>query len=201
MKETVLVYRDSLQDIEERREKFSLVAWQNDWEAYNVQKREGNSPYILTYVTPDEKSAINYVENYVLDIPHIVIRGEEQGKIAKILSASIDFYRVSELQEFIHSDPVDDEQLARAIYLFGVAAGRGESNTSYFSTLEFCLTHPVSNVRRAAMLSVGGIGWYEFKPILENIRDNDPDPELRSYANTTLEALQTHVWSLHAEKV
>jgi hypothetical protein len=194
MKETTLVYREPTQETEERRERFSLVAWQNDWEIYNIQKRGENTPYTMSYMTPDEKTGINYIENYVFDIPYIAIRGENQEQVAEILRASIDFYNIDELQDFIHSAPEDDTQLSRAIYLLGVAVGKA-SDVSYFDSFELCLAHPASNVRRAAMLSVAGVGWPEFRPLLEHIRDNDSDPELRNYANTTLESMQTHIWS------
>lgn len=194
MKETILVYREPIQETEERREKFSLVAWQNDWEIYNIQKRGENTPYTMSYMTPDEKTGINYIENYVFDIPYISIRGENQERVAEILRASIDFYNIDELQDFIHSAPEDDTQLARAIYLLGVAVEK-TFDISHFNSFELCLAHPGSNVRRAAMLSAAGVGWPEFRPLLEHIRDNDSDPELRSYANTTLESMQTHIWS------
>jgi hypothetical protein len=194
MKETTLVYREPVQETEERREKFSLVAWQNDWEICNIQKRGENTPYIMSYMTPDEKTGINYIENYVFDVPHIAIRGENQEQVAEILKASIDFYNINELKDFIHSASEDDTQLARAIYLLGVAVGK-TFDADCFGIFELCLAHRAANVRRAAMLSVAGVGWPEFRPLLEHIRDNDSDPELRKYANTTLESMQTHIWS------
>jgi hypothetical protein len=56
MKETILVFRDPVLEAEERREKFSVVAWQNDWEIYDIQKRSDSTPYTMTYMTQDEKT-------------------------------------------------------------------------------------------------------------------------------------------------
>jgi hypothetical protein len=198
MKETVLVYRDSIKSTQERREDFSRVAWQNDWECWNIQKKGENVPYIMTYKTPNEKTGINYIENHVLNVPHIIIRGENQEKIAEILANKLDFYTITELQNFIHSNPEDDQVLARIIYLFATAVEREDFNPSHFATFEYCLTHPISNVRRASMMGVGGVGWREFQPILENVKANDPDPELRGYANTTLETMEMYHWNPQA---
>lgn len=56
MKETILVFRDPVLEAEERREKFSVVTWQNDWEIYDIQKRSDSTPYTMTYMTQDEKT-------------------------------------------------------------------------------------------------------------------------------------------------
>jgi predicted SprT family Zn-dependent metalloprotease len=195
MKETILVFRDSTRNSQEIREDFSRVAWQNDWEPWNIQKKSENLQYIMTYMTRDEKTGINYLENDILEVFYIIIRGENQEKIAEILANKLDFYNIAELQNFIHSDPKDDKELARAIYLFAVSVEGESFNANHFATFEYCLTHSISNVRRAAMMAAGSVGWQEFQPILEKIRVEDPDLELRGYANTTLEAMQTCHWS------
>jgi hypothetical protein len=194
MKETVLVYQDSTHNTEERRESFSRVAWQNDWEPWDVQKKSDNTPYAMMYITRDEKTGISYMENHVLDVPYVIIRGENQGKIAEALSEKLDFCSAMGIKNFICSNPEDHRELERAIYLFAVAVERENFNTDYLATFEYGLTHPLPDVRRAAILAVGSVGWREFQPHLENIRASDPNPELREYATSTLEAMQKYHW-------
>jgi hypothetical protein len=195
MKETVLVFKDPVQDAFERQEDLSGVAWQQDWELCEINKRGEHNPFSKGWMTEDEKSGITYIENHLIDIPYIVIRGENQQHISEVLSKKFEFYTLEELQDFIYSNPENDVLLARAISLFDVALGKSSFNEKFFRVYEFCLTHPIANVRRAAMFATSGVGWPEFRPILENIRDNDSDSELRGYANTTLEALQTYHWN------
>jgi hypothetical protein len=194
MNEMTLVFRDPVIAAEERREKFSLLAWQNDWEIYNIQKRSNGKPYTMTYMTQDEKTGINYIENDVVDIPYIVIRGENQEKIAEILSTSLNFYSIHELIDFVDSNPEDEGQLSRVILLLGTGL-KGDFNADFFDKFKFCLTHPSPEVRKAAMLASASLGWSEFRPILEDIRKDDSNLDVRSYAETTIKNLQAYVWS------
>jgi hypothetical protein len=195
MKETVLVFRDPVQDADIRQSSLSRVAWQNNWELCEIKKRGEHNPFSKAWMTEDEKTGITYIENHYIDVPYIIIRGENQEQISAVLSTVFEFYNIDELQAFIHSNLEDDTQLARAIQLFDIALGKSDFNENYFETYQFCLSHPVSNVRRATMFAVAGIGWPQFRPLLEHIRDNDPDSELRSYADITLKAMQVHHWS------
>jgi HEAT repeats len=198
MNETVLVFEDPVKDADIRQEELSTIAWQHDWELCKIEKRGEHNPFLKAWLTQNEETGITYIENHLVNVPYIVIRGKNQEQVAKALSASFCFYDVDKLCNFIHSDPKDKSQLARAICLFGIAVGEEKFNANYFSCFEFCLSHPNSDVRRAAMLAVSGVGWPEFKSILERIRDNDPDLELRNYATTTLESMQIHLWNSQA---
>ncbi len=195
MKETVLVFKDPVQDADVRQEKLSTVAWQQDWDLCKINKRCEHNPFSKVWMTQDEKTGITYIENHYVNIPYIIIRGENQEKIAEVLSRKFDFYAINELSSFIYSNPEDDTQIARAIQLFDITLGESSFNDSYFEIYQFCLSHPISNVRRAAMFAAAGVGWPEFRPVLERIRDSDPDLELRRYANTTLEAMQINHWN------
>ncbi len=195
MKETILVFKDPVQDADIRQEELSTVAWQQDWDLCKISKKGEHNPFSKVWMTQDEKTGITYIENHYVNTPYIVLRGESQEKIAEILSEKFNFYTLSELSNFIYSNPEDDTQIARAIQLFDIALGESGFDESYFETYKFCLSHSISNVRRAAMFAAAGIGWPEFRPILEHIRDSDPDLELRGYANTTLDAMQINHWN------
>jgi hypothetical protein len=98
MKETVLVFQDTLGDSDLRQEELSTVAWQQDWELCKIEKRSENNPFLKAWLTQDEKTGITYIENHVLDVPFIIIRGESQEKVKEALLNAFNFYRIDELQ-------------------------------------------------------------------------------------------------------
>jgi hypothetical protein len=193
MNETLLVYRekDPVQDADLiRREEISTVAWQQNWECCDIQKRDENNPFTITWMTRDEKTSIQYLENHIVDIPYVMIEGENQEQIAEVLRKSLDFYHIDELYDRLNSN-LEDQEILRAINLFGSALS-GKFNADYFGVFERYLSHPSPDVRKATMFAAAAPSWAEFRPLFEKTRLNDPDLTVREYARVTLENMHAN---------
>ncbi len=192
MNETLLVYRekDPVQDADLRREELSTVAWQQNWECCDIQKRDEQNPFMITWMTRDEKTSICYLENHIVDIPYIMIEGENQEQIAEVLCSSLDFYDVKELYASLNSN-LEDWKIIRGIHLFGTALS-GSFNADYFGVFERYLSHPNPDVRKVTMFAAAAPSWAEFRPLFEQVSNSDPDLTVREYATVTLENMHAN---------
>jgi hypothetical protein len=166
------------------RDDISGIAWQEDWELFDIIKQDEHNPFRKIWVTRNEQSGIHYIEDFLLELPYLEIKGENQEKLGDVIRSKIGIYDLDELHADIQNSKTSD-QLIAAIYRLG-AALYGDYNAELFHDFEHCFSHPDHEVRKAGIFASIYVGWKEFKEPLERLRDEDPDESVKKFATTTL---------------
>jgi HEAT repeat protein len=74
------------------------------------------------------------------------------------------------------------------------AAAPGDYDPRVVQVLERALESESPDVRRAAIIAMGYLEWPQLRPLLERVREKDPDPAVHNEARVMLEGLETRVW-------
>jgi hypothetical protein len=179
------------------RDDINRLAWKKNWIFHDLMPRSEKSPYEKIWLTPDEKTAIHYIEDDLIDIPYLLIEGENQEKLVSEIEFSIGTYNLPELHEMLQKATNRDEYI-RSIYRIGAAINQ-EYNPELFKDFQTLMYHPEVDVRKAAIFATTYVGWVEFKEPLQQLRTSDPEPSVRNFADCTLESLTKHYWQKNAD--
>lgn len=145
---------------------------------------EGES-YEEVWAPADRKSAVNYVEDAVAELPFVCVRQPSDADLLSRLTDLLDLDRPEELLAFAQGDPPADtlvttlykiaitfaEYDPRAANLLGGAAAR----------------HPDPNVQGAALECIAYRAWPLMKPVVEAIAATSADDRLSSHAKRILD--------------
>ncbi|MBE2316412.1 HEAT repeat domain-containing protein [Solirubrobacter sp. CPCC 204708] len=140
------------------------------------------------WTVPDEDAKVRFIEDGGTAVEYFEVEGPGRAAAAKQLQAKIEMLEPSEFRA--HLDQFDDDVDAQRLALFTVATAAPEkSDAKVVKLLVEYLSHEDSLIRRTAMIAMGITRWKDFIPPLEQVRDEDPDEQIRKRAENAIEAL------------
>jgi transglutaminase-like putative cysteine protease len=92
-------------------------------------------------------------------------------------------YSIEEVVELFHNAQTSAERVRAVLYL-GVSV-TGEFKEELFAEFLRAFSDPEPNVRSAAIHACTYVGWREFRDVLGNLKENDPNETIRSEAEST----------------
>ena len=180
-----LVLRDSVS-----REEIDRLASEKGWIFSGEVKATGNTPYQKIWTTIDQRTAIHYIEDSLIVIHYLQIKGDRPEEVADDIRASLDVYDKYEIRNIVESASRSSEVID-AIYIAGVAAPQ-RYDEEYFQLFENVLSHPDPEVRRAAIFAMAYASWPQFRSLLERVIATDL--EVRKDAEIMLHSLEQNEW-------
>jgi hypothetical protein len=168
------------------------LAWQQNWELYDLLPRTEKAPLTKIWITPDEQTGIHYIEDFYISVRYLLLRGNDIEKIAEKIQASLDTYSLEELHQKVGE--VKDKNECIAVILRLGAATTQNYDPRIFQDFKTLMSHPHPDVREAAMFATTYAGWREFREALQHLKEHDPEPTVRKFARTTLESLAKNYW-------
>lgn len=179
------------------KQKFIEFASNNGWQlkASREVDIENYLPLEIAWVTPDEQTAIHYIEDWYLEdgalypfslkTPFLIIEGDNLKKVAQNVSSFFDTYSDEEILQWVETAS-NSEDLIEAIVHLAYAAPE-QFDSRYFYCLQLALSNSDTWVRLAAVWAIGCIGWREFQDVLENKSETDSSYDVRLQASQMLE--------------
>lgn len=163
------------------------AAWSNGWLLWNEIERSDSTPHEVVWVLKDQKTSIHFVEDFVIDVDYLVIKGPDADKVLKEAVSSLDSYDKNDILELAKKAAKPEERI-RAVYYAG-AAGAGPFDRDLFGVIERAAEDEDAKVRRAAIVATGYLEWAQARKLLERLARDDPDDRVREDAKLMLEGL------------
>ena len=170
----------------------SRLAWQQSWELDDISPRTEKTPLTKIWTTPDEQTAIHYIEDFYINARYILIRGKNQDKIAEKIRASLETYSTYDLQDKL--EKVTEKNECINVILCLSAASTQDYEPTIFHDLKTMMYASDVDVRKAAIFSTTYLGWLQFREPLEELKNNDPDASVQKFAALTHASLAKNYW-------
>lgn len=147
------------------------------------ETREGDGEkraYEEVWATPDQRSAVHYVEDPVSGTRFLWVRGANVQKFSYEFTKRLDTYVPEEVVEDALKTTPHDEQV-RAIFRLAVTFPTYDEDA--FRVFEAYATKaPDPLLRRATLNAMAYRCWPEFIPVFEKVEKRDRDPDVRATA-------------------
>jgi len=180
-----LVLKDSVS-----REEIDRLASEKGWIFSGEVEATENTPYQKIWTTIDRGTAIHYIEDSLIVIHYLQIKGDRPEEVADDIRASLDVYDKDEIRNMVESVSRSSEVID-AIYTACVGAPQ-HYDEEFFQLFENVLSHPDPEVRRATIFAMAYAPWPQFKPLLERVIATDP--EVCKDAEVMLQSLEQNEW-------
>lgn len=161
------------------------IALRNQWILFTLFPETEYNPYEIIYLNSTQETAIHYIEDTFLQLPYILVRGKQAEEVLREAESLIPVYLEHEVIELLEkSQAIEDKVLS--LYYAAITAP-DSFYEYYFNQFIDALNASEVELRHAALIGVGYIGWVEFKPIMTQFIDNETVPDLRHNAQLLLE--------------
>jgi hypothetical protein len=168
------------------RDQLDRVASRERWILDEVAKATKDRPFELVWLTDDEETSIHYIEDTVLALNCVLVRGEEVDEVVELIRADVE--TVPREEVLARGRRAEGTWLVNAAYLVAATAS-SDYDAEAFAIVERAAEAAEPDARRAAAVSMGYLEWPESRERLERLAHEDPDPDVRQTASTILEAL------------
>lgn len=150
--------------------------------------RTHDGPLEIIWLAPERETGIHWIEDDTMMVSYLVVEGPAAEPTAAFIRDEMDVFDTSSFVEYFAG--LDDEiDVMNAVRMLGVHCARSPFEPNLFQLFRDALAHPVSLVRRVAMLAVAVAGWPEFEPLLAGLSTDDLDVDVRDDAIETLAIL------------
>jgi hypothetical protein len=85
------------------REEIDRLASEKWWVFLGEIEATENTPYQKIWTTTDRKKAIHYIDDSLILIRYLQIKGEQPGEVADDIRASLDVYDKDEIRQMVES--------------------------------------------------------------------------------------------------
>jgi hypothetical protein len=167
----------------------------NDWLLIEQVAPEAGIPQQLVFSKGGKRetnSTLHLVRDPIVGFAYILARGREAVDAIGELRRTVPLFSDDEILESARKAAVSSEMALddRTLAVARLAvASPTDFEPLYFEAFRAALASPEPAVRRAAVWHTGYPGWPQFRGPLEQIRDADPEPELREAATKMLDAI------------
>ena len=159
------------------------------WRWWDINERTGNTPFERVYIKHGGKTSIHYIEDFFIETSYILTKGEEVDLVIEEAKSNFDCYSWQEIiDEYTTNE--DIERKIKLIHLAGVTAPYGESDPGYKKFFDDCLKDKNPQIRKAVILAMGYMSWQEWKEVLNDLQQEDPDLEVSESAFLMLESFE-----------
>ena len=168
-------------------------AFENEWLWWDKTSRDEETIqrdgiYEIILVKPGKKTSIHYVADYMIKINYIVARGEEADKVIEEAKNSLDCYSWQEILDDYANAADNHYHRISIVYIAGAAAPYLEFSPEHKKFFDKSLKDEHPDVRIATIIAMGYMSWSEWIPVLEDLKNNDPDETVRDSAAGMLES-------------
>lgn len=168
------------------REDVENLAWDLDWLLAEMADPSGDRPYEDVWATADERTAIHYIEDPVLELSYLVVEGGDVDAVVDQIRGAVGTYTPQEALEALRMASSRDEKI-EAIYLLAIASGNEDNEV--LTALSKAAEDKDADVRHSVVVATGYLGWRQLRVLLERMRDGDQTQSVRDDAALMLEAL------------
>lgn len=145
-----------------------------------------SNPTELIWASRDGENRLHFVDDPVIVLKYLAFVGPDAPGLYEQAGAELPVFTMRDALARLASDESEEERLQTAS-LLGLLAP-AEFDPEAFEALRVLLTAPSPAVRCRAIMAAAYPAWPQFRPLLESLREGDPEPEVRARADAALEA-------------
>ena len=164
--------------------------WRTSWNLFakNEEDRSTTTPYSVVWTDEDDRTAVRYVEDFIVGFPYLVIEGRDIDKTITWLDTKFNFYTEKEIFQWVKTANSVPEAI-EAVLRLGVASPQ-QFEREFFEVYQYVFEHPEPTVRSVGFQAWQYCGWREIMPIVERMKTSDPNEQIRTEAEDTLKAYE-----------
>lgn len=168
----------------EGRSQLETFVAQRRWYIDTVVQASHTAPFEILYKNDVNRTAVSYIQDEILGLPLIFIRGEQCEEIAKHIRERVDTFPLEEAIQFAKSS-TDPEFAVNRSYILAATAP-STFNQEVFDIIVGLMKHEIPDARRGAIITTGYLEWPEFIDTFKPLFD-DPDEQVRTSAKSAWE--------------
>lgn len=161
------------------------VAWDLDWDIVDFRREEAGA-FVDIWVTYDRQTEVHYVDDQPIGMRYVTVHGEDGEAVANQIRQSCDLWAWQEAQAALRVATGSNDRLV-ALYAAALAAPETQ-NGSLVEDFRAITGDPDAGVRQAVIIAAGYLPWPGLVELVEEMRDNDPDQQVRGNAQILLDA-------------
>ena len=148
------------------------------------------TPFQDIWLNPERTNSVYFVHDPVVDTNYLRVRDENDGDLVGDLLGWFPRYDRSELLETADLALKEDDEDEAARAIFDVAVAFYICNRAPIMMFERYLNSSNPEIRRGAIRAIGFQLWPECALLLEKVIQEDPEEDIRAYAQEVLEQIQ-----------
>lgn len=156
--------------------------------AAHAAEEVNHSPQEEIWLTGDAKTSVHWINDELLDVSYIAVRGINSTALAKSIRAEVPMDDIPQLHARVVADR-DSNVLIDTLYRTAIVAGSNYDSQA-FALLRWGLNDPDPLIRRVSLVAVSIVGWERFIPILDEISKQDLVGEVRDQAARVRDGLK-----------
>jgi len=167
---------------------FSKLATQNGLELIDEVRKAKTSPlaYQEILANIDDTVQVQYIEDGLAELCYLQITGPRGERYSELFKERFSFFSADELfSNWDGAASVDDK--IDAIVRLGVAS-YGQPPEPYMRRIRLAIEDSDPAVRDAGLVAFSYSPWEPMKPLVQKLRDADPDAGVQQRARFLLEA-------------
>lgn len=175
------------------RGKVTDFVWKMGWTLHDFNPGSEQEPYEYIWYPRGQKTFIHYIEDPRVGARYVGLVGENREQVLQQIRAALPTYTREELLQVLGEEK-SPEKLARWVGLAGVTAIPDTFDPELFALFQAAAHHADPTVRAEVTRAAVFAAWREFKGLLEELRTQDLDAEVRRRADIALQALMRNNW-------
>ncbi|MCG3041075.1 hypothetical protein ACLIYM_01630 [Streptomyces fenghuangensis] len=158
------------------------------WEHYRTKDAPGGPPFEIIWVNSEQDAVVHWIEDALSQVDYFLVDGPGKSSLVKLIRSELDIHDKDSMVELAY-EARGTPRAMRMLRLLGVFCSEG-FDPDIFSIFDQALRDPEPIVRREALMSAANAGWGEFLPLMDEIRESDPDKAVREDAGAISDALR-----------
>ena len=148
------------------------------------------TPFQDIWLNPERTNRVYFVYDPVVDTVYLRVRDEDDGELVGKLIGWFGDYERTELLEAADLALKEDNEEEAARDIFDVAVAFYVCHRAPIMMFERYLNSSNPEIRRGAIRAIGFQLWPECALLLEKVIQEDPEEDIRAYAQEVLEQIQ-----------
>jgi hypothetical protein len=174
------------------RDAFHDAALAREWRlARVIDTPDRSHPYEEIWLSPDERTAIHLMEDDVVGVTYALLDGERPGDHSAQIEEDLETIGATRATEWLNG--ADGDERVAAVSHLAVAADPQVEDAAAFDAYTAALADSDPAVRAAAAIGAAYLVWPALLEPLHALAANDPDTEVRRWAEHGAAALERNL--------
>lgn len=162
------------------------VAWDLDWDIVDFRREEAGA-FVDVWITYDKRTEIHYVDDQPIGMRYVIARGDGSAEVVEQLRRKCDLWSLPEAVAALRAASERREKLI-ALYAAALVAPPAQDD-SLVGDFREAMRDPDLGVRQAVIIATGYVSWSGLVVLVEELRDSDPEQQVRENAQILLAGL------------
>ncbi|MYZ35115.1 MULTISPECIES: hypothetical protein [unclassified Streptomyces] len=157
------------------------------WLPLGVRSDTDDTPFEEIWLDEEFDVQIRYVEDLALDLDYLILEGPDIIAVERKVYSSFLVHSRGDVMDELRAASAREARIA-SVYRAAVLGGEQE-DPDLFGIMTRLANDPERDIRHAVIVAGAYLEWLCFRPLLDRLRENDPEESVRRDAGTVLDAL------------